>query len=136
MPTEKLPIKSEKDRAKAQRWVAKVPLGWTLIFRPPLRKPKQNDKMWAMLDDIALQKEYWGKKRTSDEWKDIFTGSLRGQEMVPNLENNGFIAFGRRTSEMGDDEMSDLLQLIETWGAQNGIVFSDVPFESGGGPSE
>lgn len=127
MPTEKLPIRSEKDRTKAQKWVAKVPLGWTLIFKPPARTNLQNAKLWALLDDIALQKEYWGKKRTSEAWKDIFSGSLRGQEMVPNLESNGFIAFGRRTSEMGDDEMSDLLTLIEAWGAQNGVVFSDFP---------
>ena len=130
MATEKLPIRSEKDRAKAQKWVERVPLGWTLIFKPPTRNLDQNARLWAFLDDIALQKEWAGKKRPSEHWKDLFTASLRGQELVPNLEGNGFVAFGSKTSEMDKEEMSNLLALIEAWGAQNGVVFSDAPREA------
>lgn len=126
MSQQKLPIRSERDRAKAIKWVEKVPLHWTLIFKPPSRTLPQNARMWAFLDDIALQKEWAGKKRPSEHWKDLFTASLRGQELVPNLEGNGFVAFGSKTSEMGDEEMSNLLALIEAWGAQNGVVFSDL----------
>lgn len=131
MTQQKLPVRSERDRAKATKWVEKVPLGWTLIFKPPLRNLSQNNKMWALLDDIALQKEWHGKKRSSDNWKDLFTASLRGQELVPNLDGNGFVAFGSRTSEMGEEEMSNLLALIEAWGAQNGVVFSDLQTSGG-----
>lgn len=126
MATEKLPVRSERDRAKAHKWVDKVPLGWTLVFKPPVRNPQQNARMWAFLDDIALQKEWDGKKRTSEEWKDLFTACLRQQEIVRGLEG-GIVALGARTSEMSVEEMGNLLQLIETWGVQNGVKFSDKP---------
>jgi hypothetical protein len=64
--------------------------------------------MWALLDDVALQKEWAGKKRPSEHWKDLFTASLRGQELVPNLEGNGFVAFGSKTSEMVERAVSFL----------------------------
>lgn len=130
--TEKLPIRSEADRAKASKWLAKMPLGWTLIFKPPTRSHPQNDRLWAFLDDVALQKEWDGKKRSSEAWKDLFTASLKTQEIVRGLDG-GIVALGARTSEMSPQEMSDLLQLIETWGVQNGVVFRDQPGRDAGG---
>lgn len=124
--TEKLLVHNERERAKAHKWVDKMPLGWTLLFRPPKRSNPQNDRMWAFLGDIALQKEWDGKKRTDEQWKDLFTACLRGQEIVRGLEG-GIVALGHKTSEMGEQEMSDLLQFIETWGVQNGVVFRDQP---------
>ena len=129
---EKLAIRAERDRAKAHKWVDRVPLGWTLVFKPPARNNEQNARLWAFLDDIALQKEWEGKKRTSENWKDLFTACLRGQEIVRGLEG-GIVALGSRTSEMGVEEMSNLLALIEAWGAQNGVVFRDGPTDSAAG---
>lgn len=79
----------------------------------------------ALLDEVAAQNEWAGKKRSSDEFKDLFSAALRGQELVPNLDGDGFVAFGARTSEFSPEEMSDMITLIEAWGASNGVVFSD-----------
>lgn len=125
MKTERLPLRSPADRTKAMRWIERVPLGWTLVFKPPTRSNDQNRRLWAFLDDIAAQVDWHGKKLSSEAWKDLFSACLRGQELVPNIDGNGFVALGARTSEMSPEEMSDLLQLIETWGVQRGVQFTD-----------
>ena len=125
MSTQRLPIRNEKDRAKAVAWVNRVPVGWTLVFKPPTRSTDQNRRLWAFLDDIAAQKTWDGKKRTSEGWKDLFSAALKTQEIVRGLEG-GIVALGARTSEMSPEEMSDLLALIEAWGAQNDVVFTDT----------
>ena len=125
MKTERLSVRSADDKRKALRWVERMPLGWTLVFKPPTRSTDQNRRLWAFLDDIAAQKTWEGKKRTSDAWKDLFSAALKTQEIVRGLEG-GIVALGARTSEMSPEEMSDLLQLIETWGVQNQVQFTDT----------
>lgn len=135
MKPAKITIRNGKDRATARLWVDKCPPGYTLLFKPPTRSNDQNRRLWAFLDDIAAQKEWDGKKRTSEQWKDLFSACLRQQEIVRGLEG-GLVAFGARTSEMSPEEMSDLLQLIETWGAQNDVRFTDQQALAGDAPSE
>lgn len=122
----RLPLRNADDKAKVRQWIDRAPLGagWRVEFLPPVRSTDQNARLWAFLDDIAAQKGWEGKKRTSEAWKDLFTAALRTQEIVRGLEG-GIVALGARTSEMSPEEMSDLLQLIETWGAQNGVEFTD-----------
>ena len=131
MKPAKITLRTGRDRAQAARWLDACPLGYTIWFKPPTRSLDQNKRLWAFLDDIAAQREWAGRKWPSEAWKDLFSAALRGQELVPNLDGNGFVAFGARTSEMSPEEMSDLLQLIETWGAQNGVVFTDTAPSSG-----
>lgn len=128
----KIVIHNDRDRARARKWLDAAPMGYTLWFKPPTRSSDQNRRLWAFLDDISAQVEWHGKKRSSEDWKSLFSASLRGQEIVPNLDGNGFVAFGSHTSEMSPEEMSDLLQLIETWGVTNGVKFTDQ-IQLGGG---
>lgn len=133
----KITIRGGRDRATARRWLDACPLGYTLLFKPPVRTSIASAYMWALLDDVAAQKDWphgSGKRWPSDAWKDLFSASLRGQEMVPNLDNTGFVAFGSRTSEFGPEEMSDMIELIKAWGTQNHVVFTDKdqPVSTGG----
>lgn len=130
MKPAKITIRSERDRNQAARWLDHCPFGYTILFKPPTRSLMSNARMWAMLDDVAEQKEWAGRKWPSEAWKDLFSASLRGQEMVPNLDGNGFIAFGSRTSEFSPEEMSDMITLIEAWGAEQGVQFTDQIQES------
>lgn len=125
MKTARLPIRTAADKRKALAWVERVPLGWTLVFKPPTRSSDQNRRLWAFLDDIAAQKSWEGKRRSSEAWKDLFSAALKAQEFVRGLEG-GIVALGARTSEMSPEEMSDLLQLIETWGVENQVQFTDT----------
>ena len=123
----RLPLRTPEEKARARAWIDKAPVGWSVTFQPPTRSTDQNRRLWAFLDDIAEQKDWHGRKLSSDAFKDLFTACLRGQELVPNLDGNGFVALGARTSEMSPEEMSDLLALVEAWGADNGGNFTHIP---------
>lgn len=125
MKPAKITLRNGQDRAKARLWLDKCPLHYTLLFKPPVRSSLASAYMWALLDDVADQVEWAGKKRTSDEWKALFSASLRALEFVPNLDNDGFVAFGARTSEFSPEEMSDMIELIKAWGASNNVQFTD-----------
>jgi hypothetical protein len=133
----RLPLRNGEEKSRIRAWLDRCPVGqgWRVEFLPPVRSTDQNARLWAFLDDIAAQKEWDGKKRTSEAWKDLFTACLRSQEIVRGLEG-GIVALGARTSEMSPEEMSDLLQLIETWGAENGVTFTDSLGSVGKAPAE
>lgn len=119
-------INSQADRAKAANWCMKAPTGTRIEFKAAKRSIPQNDKMWAMLTEVAQQVDYHGTKLTPDDWKLIFLDGLkREMRIVPNLDGNGFVNLGRSSSDLSKGEMADLITLIEAWGLQHGVVFSD-----------
>lgn len=133
-----LPLRSDAEKRRAQDWLSRAPTGkgWRVAFLPPVRRDTQSAYMWALLDDIAAQMEWAGKKRSADDWKALFSASLRGQELVPNLDNDGFVAFGARTSEFSPEEMSDMIELIRSWGAGHGVTFTDPETIAGHPPGD
>lgn len=119
-------IRNLKDRARAALWANKAPSGTRIMFKAPRRTLPQNDRMWAMLTDIAMQVEWHGWKLSAGEWKLIFLDALKREtRAVPNLDGNGFVDIGRSSSDLSKQEMSDLIDLIAAFGAQRGVVFGD-----------
>jgi hypothetical protein len=119
-------IWSTADRARAARYIAQAPSGTRVEFKAAKRTLPQNDRMWAMLTDIAQQKEHCGRKYTPDEWKVLFMHACgRETQFVPALNGNGFLPLGYRSSDLSKQEMSDLIECMFTWGAENGVVFHD-----------
>ncbi|CFQ68233.1 recombination protein NinB [Yersinia enterocolitica] len=84
----------------------------------------QNARLWATLGDIATQVVWHGQKLSSEDWKHIFTASLKGQRSAPGLEG-GFVILGQSTSRMTVGELRDLIELINAFGATHGVKFSD-----------
>ncbi len=80
--------------------------------------------LWATLGDIAKQVVWHGQKLSSEDWKHIFTASLKGQRSAPGLEG-GFVVLGQSTSRMTVGELRDLIELINAFGATHGVKFSD-----------
>ena len=93
-----------------------------LEIRPEKRSDPQNRRLWAMLRDISQQVDWHGNKLSDDEWKDVFTAALKRQKVVPGLDG-GFVVCGQRTSKMTKAEMSELQELMEAFGAQQGVKF-------------
>jgi hypothetical protein len=92
--------------------------------RSETRSLAANAAMWAALTDIAEQVTWHGLKLSKEDWKDVLTASLKRARSVPNIEGNGFVILGLRTSEMTIQEMSDLLELAHAFGAEQGVKFS------------
>jgi cytochrome c5 len=116
----------DADRARAVKYVASAPAGTRLEFRAAKRTLPQNDRMWAMLTDIAAQKEHCGRKYTPDQWKVLFMHACgREMQFVPTLDGQSFMPLGYRSSELSKDEMSALIDFMLSWGAENAVTFHD-----------
>src|ERR1700744_3123760 len=101
---------TDEDRAKAKAWVEKAPSATRVEFKRAKRSIPQNDRMWAMLTDVAEQLPWHGIKLTPDDWKLIFMDSLKRElRMVPNIDGSGFVNLGRSSSDLSKVEMSDLI---------------------------
>ena len=94
----------------------------TLEVRPEKRSDAQNRRLWAMLADISAQVDWYGQKLTSEEWKDVMSASLKRTKVVPGLDG-GFVVCGQSTSRMTRAEMCELQELMEAFGAQQGVKF-------------
>jgi hypothetical protein len=82
--------------------------------------------MWAMLTDVSRQKHHFNLKLTPDDWKVIFTAALKRElRLVPNLTGDGVVQLGMSTSDMTTAEMTDLIEFMFAWGAENGVLWSD-----------
>ena len=117
-------ITSRAMRERIATWAAKAPAGTRVEFKAPRRSLPQNDRMWAMLTDLAKQVKWHGLSLTPDDWKLIFLDALKREvRMVPNLDGNGFVSLGRSSSDLSKSEMGDLFTLIEMFGAKHDVRF-------------
>jgi hypothetical protein len=92
-------------------------------IKPETRTLAQNARLWAMLTDVSKQVNWYGRKLSQEEWKHVFTASLSKQDVVPGIDG-GFVVLGKSTSKMTKPEMSELQDLIEAFGAQQGVRFT------------
>lgn len=117
---------NETDRQRARWYIEQAPAMTRVEFKATKRSMPQNDRMWAMLTDIAAQKEHNGRKYTPDAWKVIFLCAIgREVQFIPSLDNKTFIPWGQSSSDLSRDEMSQLIEFIMVWGTENGVTFHD-----------
>ena len=97
-----------------------------VVLRRPSdkRSADQNAKLWAVLTDVSRQVEWYGRYLPKEAWKDIFSAALERQDVVPGLEG-GFVMIGGRTSKMSKQRFADLLTLIDAFGIDHGVRWSD-----------
>ena len=119
-------LNNPAQREKASQWAQVAPAGTRVEFKRSKRTLPQNSRFWAMLTDIADQVQHHGMKLTVEDWKHLFLDALdREYRMVPNLSNDGFVALGRSSSSLTIAEMTDLIDMMSAFGAENGVVFND-----------
>ena len=119
-------LANEQVRERAIRWIQGLPVGTRVEFKEPKRTLDQSARMWAMLGDIAKQKQHFGRSYDAGDWKVIFLHALgRETRFVPALDGSGFVPIGQSSSDLGKSEMSEMIELLFAWGAQNDVVWSD-----------
>ena len=112
-----------ESRRRAQAAVQTAPDGFVTIVCEPTRNLDQNAKLWALLNEVSEQVDWHGRKLSAEDWKHVFTASLKRMDVVPNLEGTGFVALGLSTSKMSKREFSDLIELIQAFAVQHGVEF-------------
>ena len=131
-------IENRTQIGQALHWVQAMverglPAGPVLIsLGRPRRTKDQNAKLWPMLQDISEQVQWPvidhnGEERRTylspEDWKNIFTASLRKQTTVPGIEG-GFVVLGMSTSSMSKQRFSELIEMIYAFGAEYGVEWS------------
>lgn len=121
-----LVLVSPEIRQRATKWIAQAKPGTRVEFKDAKRSTDQNSRMWAMLTDIATQKEHAGRKYTPDQWKVLFMHACgREVQFIPSLDNATFIPWGQSSSDLSKSEMTELQEFISAWGIEHGVVFHD-----------
>lgn len=88
------------------------------------RSTDQNRKLWAVLNDVSKQVVWHGQKLSQETWKHVFTAALEKQTVVPGIDG-GFVMCGMSTSGMTKAKFCDLLEVIQAFGAEQGVRWSD-----------
>jgi len=125
-----LTLDSTAKREQAIDWIRKAKTGSRVEFKGPARSLDQNSRFWAMLTDCAVQGRINGRRFNTEDWKTMFMTAYaeeRGLEIrhLPALNRAGMIPCGRSSSDLSVQEMTELMDWIEAWGAENGIKFHD-----------
>lgn len=118
-------LTSRTARQLAASFCLEAPDGMVVSFKEPSRSLEQNALMWGKLADVSAQVDWYGKKLTAEDWKTVFTASLRNTRVVPTIDGDGFVPLGMSTSKMSVKEMTALIDLIDAFGAQHGVTFAD-----------
>ena len=120
-------INDEADRRRVTEYLARAPIGTRVQFTRPLRTLPQNARMHAMLTDIVAQKKTVnGRAFSTDEWKTMFLQALGVElQVLPTLDGQGFFSTTFSSSKLEVQQMSDLIEFMFAWGAENGVVWSD-----------
>lgn len=111
-------------RQRAIDAVRAAPDGMVVEIRAKSRSLDQNARMWAMLTDLSRQLKWCDRDLSPADWKCLMTAHLKRHETVPGLDG-GFVVLGAYTSQMTVRDMSDLIELMFAFGAENGVEWSD-----------
>jgi hypothetical protein len=112
-------------RRRAAEAIAQAPDGYVVRVSEPNRNLEQNALMWALLSELEQQTDWHGVRLTAEEWKDLLSAGLVKSRVVPNIEGNGFVILGQRTSKMTKREFAELIELIYAFGAERGVRWSE-----------
>jgi hypothetical protein len=105
------------------RFAREAPDGTVCVFSEPTRSSAINAALHAKLGEIAESREWAGKKWPIEVWKRLLTAAWSRAigdpvVMLPALDGQGIDLVFRRTSQMTQREVSDLLAFIEAWDAE------------------
>lgn len=117
-------LRGEHQRRLAHQLIDKAPQDAVVKISAAKRSDDQNSKMWAMLSDISRAKPE-GRAHIPEIWKCIFMAALGHEVKFEMGLNNQPFPIGFRTSKLTKPQMSDLIEFISGYGAQNQVVWSE-----------
>lgn len=123
-------LNGQAQRERAIDWIERAKTGSRIEFKGPCRTLEQNSRFWAMLTDVAVQGRVNGRRFNTEQWKLMFLHAYaeeRGIEIkyLPALNRAGMVPCGRSSSDLSVTEMSELMDFMSAWGAENNIAWSD-----------
>ena len=117
-------LDSRYRREQAHRLVDAAPIGAVMSIAMPKRSTEQNSKLWAALSDISRAMP-GGRKHTPETWKAPFMHAMGHQSRFEMGLNGEPFPAGFRSSQLNKSQMSELIEFILAWGAEQGVRFGD-----------
>lgn len=117
-------IRGEDQRRLAKHLIDRAPTDAVVTIREGTRTTDQNSKFHAMLSDISRAKPQ-GRKHTPDVWKALMMKACGHQvQFALGIDGEPF-PIGFRSSQLSKAQMSDLIEFMYQFGAENGVVWSN-----------
>ncbi|MGB7241680.1 MAG: recombination protein NinB [Sulfitobacter sp.] len=121
-------LHGSEQRGLAKRLVDAAPSGCVVNIRQATRTTDQNARLWAMLSDISRAKPQ-GRKHTPDVWKALMMKACGHQvQFEIGIDGEPF-PVGFRSSKMNKSQMSDMIEFMYQYGAENGVLWTE-PMEA------
>lgn len=118
-------ILTDTSRRTAIEAIVAAPDGMEVIIQPRKRTLPQNDKLHAVLRDIADQVVWHGEKLSVDEWRVMLSAAWKKQTVRHGIDG-GFVVMGTSTSQMSKAELSELVELAYAFGSQQGVKWNEA----------
>ncbi len=116
-------LRGAASRERAKFLIDKAPEGFVASVGEPKRTLEQNDRMWALLTDVSVSMP-GGRRHTPDDWKAVFMNACGWEcQFLEGLDGRPFPQ-GFRSSSLTKSQMTTLMDFIEAWGTENGVVWT------------
>lgn len=116
-------LRGDSQRALARSLIDKAPQDAVVNIREANRTLDQNALLWSLLSDVSRAKPA-GRKMIPELWKSVFMAACgHAVQFETGLDGQPF-PVGFRSSRLTKPQMTDLIDFILAWGAENGVRFS------------
>lgn len=127
----------QQARMNAAKAIAEAPEGWRVTLAPPAKRRVQEEKYHAMIDDIAKQTMYAGRRWNALHMKriliDEFADEMRQQGtplhhdsmLIPSENGRRVIQLEIHSSEFYVAEAAAFIEFLYAWGAGRDVRWSD-----------
>ena len=136
---QKFALYTDLIKSNAVRMVSELPVKdrtpYIVDIRPETRRDRQNALMWVLLKKVSERVKWLvryadGSERyelMSDvDWKNVFSASLEGEgRLARDPNSNQMVLLGKSTRVESVQWMTDMIELIYAFGAQQGINLDD-----------
>ncbi len=94
------------------------------------RSLEKNSHLHLVLGAISKQRKLAGDFRPIETWKRMMVAAFErykgnGFEMYPALDGQGMDIVYRRTSELAEEEIRELIHFAEAWAIDNDVVLPE-----------
>ena len=118
--TQTVILREPRHRALAMQLVTRAPDNAVVTIKPEKRSDDQNRLMWALLSDVSRAKP-GGRTHTPEVWKELFCHACGHATQFEMGLNGQPFPVGFRTSRMTKAQMTDLIEFIFSWCAEQGV---------------
>ena len=103
----------------------------SLEIKPINKSREQEEKYHAMIGEISKQAQHLGAKWDAEDWKRLLVDKFlhetgfKNSPIIPNLDGTGIIQLGFQTRNFTKEQASEFVEWLYSWGANNGITFTE-----------